>query len=61
MDATPDPVDPDVGDRILFESRGVECEGRVLARSGGRLQVEVRLLEEIVVEQAVEIVDEDDE
>jgi len=60
-DATPDPVDPRVGDTVLFESQGVECRGRVLRRSGSSITVEVRTPEEIVVEQVTEIVEDDDE
>lgn len=58
MDSTPEPVDPEIGDRILFESQGLECEGVVLNRSGDSLQVEVRVPEEIVVEQVMEIVED---
>jgi len=61
QETAPSPVDPRVGDTVLFESQGVECCGSVLRRSGSSLVVEVSAPEEIVVEQVVEIVEGADE
>lgn len=58
MDTGPNPVDPDVGDLVLFESQGMEIVGRVVEAGESTLQVERRVPEDIVVEQVVEIVEE---
>jgi hypothetical protein len=58
MDTGPDPINPNVGDIILFESQGMEVEARVVDAGESNLRVERRATEEIVVEQVVDIIEE---